>query len=333
MSFSHAHYRAARSSAVAFDRSSRARIVLNGQDRRTFLHALLTNDVAALGPGTGCYAALLTPQGRMIADMRVFELGDLVLIDLPGEARETVLAKLDQLIFSEDVALGDVTEVFGCLSVQGPEAARVAAGLLGADAATLGAWPPFANARFSPGDETAIAARVDEFGQPGFLIFAAAAALPTFAAAARAGGCELADAGTAEVLRVEAGIPEFPADMSSDTIPPEAGIEGRAVSYTKGCFPGQEVLVRIRDRGHGRVARRLVGLAVSGDVVPAAGDTLRAGGKDVGRVTSAVLSPALGQPIALGYVGREGAEPGTPVVVVHGDRELNADVRQLPFVT
>ncbi len=333
MPFSHAHYNAARASAVLVDRSPRARIVLNGQDRRTFLHALLTNDIAGLGAGTGCYAAFLTPQGRMIADMRVFELGDLILIDLHRDAREAVLAKLDQLIFSEDVALGDVTEAFGCLGVSGPEAARVVAGLLGLDAATLGGWLPFVSARFSVGGETVIAARADEFGQPGFLIFAVAAALPALVAAARADGCELADAETAEVLRVEAGIPEFPADMSSDTLPPEAGIESRAVSYTKGCFPGQEVLVRIRDRGHGRVARRLVGLAVSGDVVPAAGDILRVGDKDSGRVTSAVRSPALGQPVALGYVGREHAEPGTSVIVVRGDQELSAEVRQLPFVT
>ncbi len=261
MPFSDAHYRAARSSAVAIDRSGRARLVLTGQDRRTFLHALLTNDIAGLRAGTGCYAAFLTPQGRMIADMRVFDLGDVLLLDLHPETRETVLTKLDQMIFSEDVQLGDVTGTFGCISVQGPRAADVAAAVAGADAALLGAWAPHENARFEPGGESLIAARVDEFGQPGYLLFAGADVVPGLIQACAASGCDLADAETADVLRVEAGIPEFLLDMTTDTIPLEAGIEQRAISYIKGCFPGQEVLVRIRDRGHGRVAKRAASAA------------------------------------------------------------------------
>jgi len=132
------------------------------------------------------------------------------------------------------------------------------------------------------------------------------------------------------VLRVEAGEPQFPVDMDHDTIPTEAGVETRAISYLKGCFPGQEVLVRIRDRGHGRVARKLVSLVVAGDVVPSRGDVIRAAGKDAGRVTSAVWSPALGHGVALGYVSRDFVEPGTPVVVVSGGSECPATVSGLP---
>lgn len=332
MPFSEAHYRAARSSAVALDRSGRARIVLNGQDRRTFLHALLTNDIAGLRPGTGCYAAFLTPQGRMIADMRVFDLGDVLLLDLHRATRDDVLARLDQLIFSEDVQLGDVTDAFGCISVQGPEAAAVVAAILGADAGQVRAWTAHENARFEPGGDAVIAARVDEFALPGYLLFAGTDAVPRLIRAAADGGCAMADAETADVLRVEAGIPEFLVDMTADTIPLEAGIEGRAISFAKGCFPGQEVVVRIRDRGHGKVARRLAGLVITADAVPDRGAVVRARGRDSGRITSAVLSPALGQPIALGYVAREDAEPGTQVTVAHGETELPAEVRQLPFV-
>jgi folate-binding protein YgfZ len=120
--------------------------------------------------------------------------------------------------------------------------------------------------------------------------------------------------------------------MGGDTIPPEAGIDRTAVSYLKGCFPGQEVLVRIRDRGHGKVVRKLVGLTIDGETAPAAGSVIVGGGKDIGHVTSAAVSPTLGKPIALGYVHRDFVEPGTAVTVVSGAARLSATVTELPFV-
>jgi folate-binding protein YgfZ len=117
--------------------------------------------------------------------------------------------------------------------------------------------------------------------------------------------------------------------MDEDTIPLEAGIESRAISFTKGCYVGQEVIVRVLHRGHGRVARKLVGLRIAGEVVPTPGSAVRAGDKDIGRVTSSVRSPALNQPIALAYVHRDFVEPGTAVTV--GDAA--AEVSRLPFVT
>jgi len=132
-----------------------------------------------------------------------------------------------------------------------------------------------------------------------------------------------------DTLRIEAGRPAFGVDMDTETIPLEAGIEGRAISYTKGCYVGQEVIVRVTTRGHGRVARRLVGLVVEGDRVPARGETLRAGGREVGHVTSATWSPALGRPIALGYVQRDFTAPGTAVAV--GEDATAAAVTPLPF--
>jgi folate-binding protein YgfZ len=136
----------------------------------------------------------------------------------------------------------------------------------------------------------------------------------------------------AEVLRVEAGIPAFPADMDGETIPLEAGLETTAVSFTKGCFPGQEVLVRIRDRGHGRVARRLVGLALEGEDVPIAGALVKADGQDVGDTRSAVFSPALGRPVAMAYVRRDRAEPGQSLTVEVAGTQVAATVTALPFV-
>jgi aminomethyltransferase len=169
-------------------------------------------------------------------------------------------------------------------------------------------------------------------GLPGVLLFASGAVLPGLAQGLSAAGAAVLPADVADTLRVEAGEPAFHVDMDGDTIPTEAGIEATAVSYLKGCFPGQEVLVRIRDRGHGKIARKLVGLTVEGDAVPPAGSAITGGEKEIGRVTSAVMSPALGKPIALGYVHRDFVAPGTRVAVVIGDAGADATVAELPFV-
>jgi folate-binding protein YgfZ len=311
------------------DLGARGRIVVRGADRKTFLHALLTNDIALLAAGAGCYAALLTPQGRMIADMNVFELGDVMLLDVRREVKDLLLQRFDQLIFAEDVQLGDVSDAWGCIGLYGPRSAAIAGAVLGVD---LAAFKAFQNARLEHDGQLVVAARRDALGLEGFLLFAAVEATPALAKALRAAGASVLPAGVVEVLRIEAGEPALLVDMGDDTIPTEAGIEATAVSYLKGCFPGQEVLVRIRDRGHGKVVRKLVGLTIDGGVVPAAGSVIAGGEKEIGHVTSAVVSPALGKPIALGYVHRDFVEPGTVVTVVVGEARLNATVTALPFV-
>jgi folate-binding protein YgfZ len=265
----------------------------------------------------------------MIADMNVFELGDVMLVDVRREVKDLLLQRFDQLIFSEDVQLGDVSDAWGCLGVYGPQAAAVAGFVIGAD---LAGFSPFQNARLERGGELVVVARRDALGLAGFLIFAAGGAMPGIAQALHGAGAALLQAEAVEALRVEAGEPAFLVDMGGDTIPPEAGIDRTAVSYLKGCFPGQEVLVRIRDRGHGKVVRKLVGLTIDGETAPAAGSVIVGGGKDIGHVTSAAVSPTLGKPIALGYVHRDFVEPGTAVTVVSGAARLSATVTELPFV-
>ena len=333
------NYQCVRQAAGVIDRSDRGRILVRGADRKPFLHALLTNDITGLAPGTGCYAALLTPQGRMVADLNLFETGDLILLDCAREVKDTLLQKFDAMLFGEDVQLGDLTDGWGCVGVYGPQSAAVAARALGAregeadDRITgaIAALGPHGNTRLEALGDTVVAARVDAFGLPGYLLFAPTGLVSAIGNAALAHGAVLIDLATAEVLRIEAGEPAFLVDMNAETIPPEAGIESRAISFTKGCFPGQEVIVRIRDRGHGRVAQRLVGLSAQGSVVPAAGDRLSSQGKDVGHVTSAVLSPARGGPLALGYLRRDQAEDGRTVTIVHGETLIEAAVLTLPF--
>jgi folate-binding protein YgfZ len=322
-------YQAARHTAAFIDRSSRGRIVVNGRDRASYLQGLLTNDVEALKTGEGCYATYLTAQGRMIADLWVYELGDVMMLSLAGELTSTVMARLDQFIFSEDVQLGDVSEAFGQIAVVGPDAARVVEALFDEPPVTsLATLPEHGNLRGHIGQQPAIVTRVTATGEPGFDVYVERGQLGWLNDRLMAGGVPKADDEAAEALRIEAGVPVFHRDMDEDTIPLEAGIESRAISMTKGCYVGQEIIVRVLHRGHGRVARKLVGLALDGEVIPARGAAVMSADRAVGEVTSAVRSPALGHPVALAYVQRDFMAPGS-VLSVDG---AAATVTALPFV-
>lgn len=318
-----AGYQAARRGAALLDRRARGRLVLTGADRASYLQGMLTNDIVALQAGQGCYACYLTAQGRMISDMWVFELGDAMLLTTPAATRETVLSRLDQYIFSEDVQLGDVSTTFAGVAVLGPDAPRAIATLVqSATAEQLARLPEGGNLRTTVEGQPAIVLRIGDAGVPACELLVGADQYDRVWQALRAAGAVELSAEAADALRVEAGVPLFHRDMDEDTIPLEANIESRAISLTKGCYVGQEVIIRVLHRGHGRVARRLVGLSVSGDVVPAVGDdagadrrSIRSDDRDIGRVTSAVYSPACRGPIALGYVHRDFVAPGTAVTI------------------
>jgi folate-binding protein YgfZ len=322
-------YQAARHHAALVDRSNRGRIVVSGADRASYLQGLLTNDVAALKAGTGCYATYLTPQGRMIADLTVYELGDVMLLTLNRDVKDIVLAKLDQFIFTEDVRLGDVTDTFAQIAIVGPAAAdELSRVLSGVSAVSLAALAEHGNLRVDWAGSSAVVARTNDAGEPGYDVFVDRERRDAFVSAIASAEVVELDEATAEAIRIEGGVPVFHRDMDEETIPLEAGIESRAISFTKGCYVGQEVIVRVLHRGHGRVARRLIGLRVDGPSAPPSGTLVRAGDREVGHVTSSAWSPTLEQPIALAYIHRDFVEPGT-IVTVGG---VNATVTQLPFV-
>jgi len=323
-------YAAARRRAAFVDRSDRGRIVVSGSERASYLQGLLTNDTAALSAGRGCYAAYLTPQGRMIADLHLYELGDVMLMTMDGGVKDAVMAKLDQFIFSEDVQLGDVSATFAQLAVVGPDAASVVAAALGAvPSDALSALPEHGNVRIDWDGGAAIVTRITDTGEPGFDVYVERTRAAQLKASFASAGVPEMDDAMAETLRIEAGVPRFHRDMDEETIPLEAGIESRAISFTKGCYVGQEVIIRVLHRGHGRVARRLVGLLVEGAEVPPRGAPITADGRAIGDVTSSTLSPALQRPIALGYVHRDFVQPGTKVTV----GAAAATVAALPFVS
>lgn len=315
---------------AALIRRSRGLIVVSGRDRAAYLQGLLTNDIVALTPGHGCYAAYLTAQGRMITDLHVYELGDAMLVVTPPQTKDTVLAKLDQFIFAEDVQLGDVTDTLGVIALVGPEAAGVAARLTGLDPDALRTLPDDGVVRHVVADQPVVVMRISDTGVPALQLVAPRAYLDALVERSASDGVLLLDDAAADLLRIEAGVPFFGPDMAEDTIPLEAGIDARAISFSKGCYVGQEVIIRVLHRGGGRVAQKLAGLTWPADAaVPAAGVVLQHDGKDVGAVTSSARSEALGCPIALAYLKRDYLEPGTIVTSPDG---ATATVVTLPFV-
>ena len=327
-------YHAIRAAAIIGAVSPRSAIGVSGKDRAAYLQGLLTNDIPALTAGSGCYAAWLTAQGRMLTDMHVFESGDMILLDVPAAELSATLQRLDQFLFGEDVQLADLSGALEAVWIHGPEAPAILERVLtvvrgdGGDAqagSSLTSWPSYRNARASFKDAPVVIARVDQLGVPGFCIYIEPAQATALAAALRGEGAVEAQAEAIDAARIEAGYPVFGVDMTAETIPLEAGIEHRAISLTKGCYVGQEVIIRVLHRGHGRVVKRLVGLRVEGEV-PAHASKIVSGEKDIGVVTSAARSPRLGA-IALGYVHRDFTAPGTSVIVSGAP----AVVSELPF--
>ncbi|MFL6281158.1 MAG: YgfZ/GcvT domain-containing protein [Vicinamibacterales bacterium] len=331
-------YRALRQGAGIVDRSARGRLTVAGADRRTYLQGLLSNDIAALVEGAGCYATYLTAQGRMIADMRVFETGRGLLVDLDGTLADSIAARWSQFVFSEDVQISNDSASTAEIGVYGPASAHVVAvaiaaardgGKAGEIEEILRALPLYANRTWDVRGMAVDVLASDEVGVQGFdLVTPVGMKDDVVALLQRSGGIS-AGPSAVEVARIEGGRPLFHVDMDEDTIPLEAGIEDRAISLTKGCYVGQEVIIRVLHRGHGRVARRLVGMAFDpGAPVPGAGEKISAVDREIGWITSAVDSLALGRPIGLGYVHRDFVQPGTSVVAGGN----TATITQLPFV-
>jgi folate-binding protein YgfZ len=266
----------------------------------------------------------------MITDVFVYELGDVILLTMERAVKETVLTKLDQFIFSEDVQLGDVTDTFAQIGVVGPDAAAIVGALLsGVPADELAALGEHGNLRTQWNGDPVIVTRTTDAGEAGYDVFVDRTKAGAFMAAVAEAGAAALDEQTAESIRIESGVPRFDRDMDAETIPLEAGIEARAISFSKGCYVGQEVIIRVLHRGHGRVARRLVGLVAAGDRPPAAGAIVRSADREIGHVTSSAWSPALQKPIALGYVHRDFVAPDTTVTI----DGIDAEVTALPFVS
>jgi folate-binding protein YgfZ len=315
-------YQEARRSAAFDAREERGRVCLDGADVAGFLHAQLTNDIAGLAPGSGCYAALLTPQGRMISDMEVLRSAApdgtaRVVLAVPAPLAGGLATRFDGAIFTEDVRVTDVsasTAQFGVVGPRAGDAVDAALVALGHPAETARRTKAYDNIALDPQVMVWRGEPLDgvdsfELSVPREQAATARAAL-AMQAAALSPGARLA-------LRLEAGRPEFLVDMTAETIPLEANLLDRAISTSKGCYVGQEVIIRVLHRGGGRVARKLASLTFSGGV-PATGSMLSAGDREAGRVTSAAFSPRDGAAIGLGYVPRDFAQQGAALMLADG---------------
>jgi len=318
-------HRAVMGATGLLDRSMVGKVVVTGRDRATFLQGMLSNDIKALQPGQGCPAAFLDAHGKVVSLLAVYVLEDRILLELPAGSTEKFLQTIDKFLISEKAYFEAADDAYVVLSVQGPGAEKTLAGLTGASLAA----EPYSHQEVSIAGEPARIVRRRHAVTPGFDCWTAATNGPALWKALREAGGVPVGAQAAEVLRVEAGIPAFGADVDENLILPETRLD-QLVSYTKGCYIGQETVARVKYRGH--VNRGLSGLVVDGEQVPAPGDVVVAEDKEVGRVTSAVRSVALGKPIALGYVRREHFEPGSAVAVRVRDQLVPARVVELPFV-
>ena len=318
-------YAAVRTRAGVIDRREAGVVEATGRDRAAFLHALLSNEIKALTPGQGCAATLLDIHGKVQVLLLVWVLEDRILLVTPPGAGPSTLEALDKYLFAEKVTLRDVSEEWALFLLAGPDAPALVARLAGG-APDARPWSNVAGRL--DGIDVRLVRGDGETGEAEVWIAAPRTEAERVLKALAAADVSPVGPAALESLRIEAGALRYPADIGPGVLLPEVPFE-HLVSQTKGCYPGQEVVVRIRDRGH--VNRHLRGLVLDGDTVPAAGSEVVAGDAVIGAVTSATLSIGLGRPLALGLVRRQHAEPGTTVGVRVGDRTVPATVSDLPF--
>ena len=320
-----AEYRAVRQGVGVVDRPDRGVIEATGRDRATFLHALLSNEVKALAPGQGCEATLLDVHGKVQVTLLVWVLEDRILLVTPPGMAGATYEMLDRYLFAEKVVLEDVSGARSLVLVAGPGATTLVARVAGA-APPDAPWTSTAGTL--DGVDLLLVRGAGETGESEVWVMAPAEALPRLWDAVVAAGARPVGQAAVETLRIEAGTPRFGHDVDASVLLPEIPFEA-LVSQTKGCYPGQEVVVRIRDRGH--VNRHLRGLVLDGGEPPSPGAEVWAGDAAVGRITSATRSPALGRPIALAFVRRQQAAAGTRVEIRGEGPAVGATVSDLPF--
>lgn len=323
-----AEYDALRTRAVIVDQSHRGRMRITGERAAEMVNGLVTNDVVATDPGHGCYAAALTPKGRIVADVRIYREADGVLVDCPARAMSGWMEVVRKYVNPRIAPSRDESLELRAFGVFGPLAHHVVAAVTGGTPTALGVLPQYAHVSIAMGGGTAVVARVPDAGVDGFAIYLPGGEFD--AAWARAIDAHGTPAGVAawDVARIEAGYPEWGIDIDDATIPQEANLdELGAISYTKGCYTGQEVVARVHFRGH--VNKLLRGVRVEGEPAPSGAQLVDAAGKLVGDVRSSVVSPRLG-PIGLAMVRREVAA-GTTLTARWEGGERPAIVQALPF--
>ena len=334
-------HHAVRNDVGIADVSYRGRHRLTGEDRAKFLHRIISNDVEGLSTGQGTYATLLTHRGKIIADMNISVLEDAIGIDTAPETTESLFNELDKYIIADDVEFSDVTAETGGLAVHGPKAADLVQSVLGING--LDELPERYNC-FREADalfqHAIVCARTDVTGEIGYTLYTAAEALVSLWETVMTEGerfnVQPIGWNALESLRIEAGVPRYGTELTDSVIPLEAELE-HAIDFEKGCYIGQEIVARMKYRGHPN--RLLRGIEIESDLTAQdchkfyAGAKVFNGDKEVGWITSATFAPTLEKSIALGYVRMAVTEAGSCVQIETSDGRVDGTVVLLPFST
>jgi folate-binding protein YgfZ len=325
-----AEYAAVRDGGAGlFDLSSRGRIEVSGAEAVQFLNGLITNDVKTLEDNSWMPAAFPNVQGRLLASVRVIRRGDSFLFDTEAATHAVVLKTLERFTLAGDFRVRDVTHETACLSVQGKDAARIVNATLGETAANIARRGVL---MLSWQDVDVTVTRATHTAEDGVDVIISADEAPKLWEAFMAAGVRRVGFAALEILRIEAGVPRYGVDVNVTNVVLEAALD-EAVSYTKGCYIGQEIIARIHWRGH--VAKRLTGLILESDEttsIPRESKIKTPEGKEIGRVTSSTFSPRLKQGVALGYVKYDHLAPGTEVIIATEEGEHAARVAEVPMV-
>lgn len=320
---------AVRNNAGIIDLSNRGYLKISGPDRASFLQGIITNDLSGITPGTGLHAAILTVKGRVLADFILSAHDDHFILETEASIIEKLHSTLSRYRIREKVAF-EVLRDLGSIGVQGPESGSILSKMLGEVFASLKRYQHITR-QF--GQELITIRKQSVTGETGYLITTSVKALSTFwRKLLEVGGeSKLLPVGyeAAESLRIEAGLPRYSRDLTEENIPLEIE-EQDMISFTKGCYVGQEVVARLKFLGQAN--KYLKGLLITDSSTPITNSRVTSGEKEIGRITSSAYSPTLKQPIAMSYLRREYSTRGTQVNVESDGRNLSATVTDLPFI-
>ena len=328
-----AEHQAVRHAVGIADLSHRGKLKVTGDDRVKWLQSIISNDILPLQPGQGRYSSFLTHKGKMLTYFRVYMQNESVMVEDVGEIGDATFQAMRKfLLYGTKAKMENCAESWGLLLISGPKATQVIQSAFGVDVTDV---KPLDFITAQIGGQQAFIARTEETGEIDIEILLPVDSLATaWTAAMQAGakfGIRAIGSHAREALRIEAGIPKAGPDLNEEVVPPEANLEGKAFSLSKGCYPGQEVVARMDT--YGNVRRKLIGLVLKDSAVPPHGAKLHSGDREVGWISSAVSSPQLNKVIALGFPLRDFSAPNTALTVdINGTRH-EAIVHTLPFYT
>lgn len=328
-----AEYAAVRHGVGIADLSHRGLLRVTGDDRVKWLQSVISNDILPLKPGQGLYSSFLTHKGKMLTYFRVYALAESLMLEDVGEIGDATFQALRKfLLYGTKAKMENCADTWGLLLVSGPKTTDCIKTALGADVSGL---QPLSFVTQEISGQQALLLRTEETGEIDIEVLIPADGVVTvwerLLSAGQPMGLKPFGTEAREMLRMEAGLPKAGPDLNDAIVPPEANLEGKAFSLSKGCYPGQEVVARMDT--YGSVRRRLVGLALKDPVIPPKGAKLFSGDREVGWISSAVHAPSLNRIIALGFPLHDFSNPGTALTVDIDGQRHDATVQPLPFYT